>query len=67
MKRKIGNHFGDPTASYLVDPSIQKKNSYLVDPATGWIQEFQTQIHSGGKPKLRVKYKKQGRNYMSYD
>ena len=40
---------------------------YLADPAAGWTQECQTQIHSGGKPKLRVKYKKQGRNYMSYD
>jgi hypothetical protein len=44
--KKLGNHFGHPRASHLVDP------------ATGWIQEFQTQIHSGGKPKLRVKYKK---------
>jgi hypothetical protein len=31
--KKIGNYFGDPT------------DSYLVDPATGWIQEIQAQSH----------------------
>jgi hypothetical protein len=33
LMKKLGNHFGHPMASYLVDP------------ATGWIQEIQAQSH----------------------